>query len=296
MTAIVPTLPGLAVALAILSGYAAYRHGESLRALHLFRRLPGLVRRARNHGRRPGRLAAALLAGTAAWLGTTWPVAGLAVAAATVAGPRVWAAPDAESVITRLEALAAWCRRLADVLASGAGGLEQAIATTATRTPPAALEQPIRDMASRLRSDGLEPALRHFAEELADPNADAVVAALLLRVRAGGRGLVDVLHAQAEALAAEAATRREVEAERAKPRTDARLVLTITAAMVAGLVIVSGDFLAPYSSAGGQLMLALIAAVMGTACWWMYRLSRPQRPGRLLLGSRHTPVSGTGVR
>lgn len=227
------------------------------------------------------RAAAAAAAGVVVLLVTGWPVAALAVAAGIVVGPPLLARRDAQAAIARLDALSSWVRRVADVLASGAGGLEAALATAA-RTPPEAIATQVSALAVRIRTRGLEPALRMFAAEVADPAADEVTAALILRTRAGGRGLVEVLDAKAEALAADAAARRDVEADRAKPRTDTRLVVTITGVVLAGLVAFARDFLEPFSGLLGQLVMAAIVALMGLACWWMHLLSTPRPQLRLL--------------
>lgn len=230
---------------------------------------------------RVARTVAAVLAGGVAWAGTGWPVAGAATAAGVAVRGHLLARRDAQAAIDRLEALASWTRQLANKLASGTGGLEQAIAKAA-RTPPTAIAAPVSALAVRVRTRGPEPALRMFADELADPAADEVTAALILRIRTGGRGLVDVLESKADFLAAAAADRRDVEADRAKPRTDARLVISITAIVLAGLVLFSRDYLDPFTGMVGQLVMAAIITHMGMAYWWMHLLSKHQTKLRLL--------------
>lgn len=228
-----------------------------------------------------GRAVLAAVGAVAAWAGTGWPVLAVAAALAVLAVPEVLAHRTAAQGIARLDALAAFTRRVADVLASGAGGLEHAIAAVA-RSAPEPIAPAVVALAARIGTRGLEPALRVFADELDDPAADEVVAALILRSRAGGRGLLDVLEAQATALAAEAAARRDVEADRAKPRTDTRLVVAITAAMVTALVVFAGPFLDPYDRPLGQIVLAAVTALVALALRWMHTLAREHRPPRLL--------------
>jgi hypothetical protein len=52
----------------------------------------------------------------------------------------------------------------------------------------------------------------------------------------------------------------------------------------AGLVILNRDFLAPYGTVTGQLMLALVAGIYALALWWLARLAAPARAVRLLEG------------
>lgn len=243
---------------------------------------PGRARRLVGWVQGRGRwLMLGLTSGLVALVVTGWPVAAVAVAAAVVWVPPLLSQSDTEVLIARLDALAQWTRRVADILASGAGGLEQAVVNSA-RTCPPAIASEVGALAARARLRGLEPALRLFADELDDPMADRVAAALILRSHAGGRGLVDVLDNLASSIADEVRARRLVEADRAKPRTNTRSIIAITAVVLAGLVVFARDYLDPFSTAGGQLMLAAVAAVFGSALTWMRQLTRPTRAGRFL--------------
>lgn len=230
----------------------------------------------------------AVTAGGVVWWGTGWPVAIILTIAAVLTVPILARGHDARRVIARLDALASWVRRLADVLASGAGGLEQAIATSA-RTAPEALASEIETLAMRLRTRGPEAALRAFAEDVGDEAADEVVLALILRARAGGRGLVDILDSKATALEREVVARRDIEADRAKPRTDVRAILGITALLLTGLVVFAHEFLTPFNDLLGQLVMAGIGGLLGAAGWWMHLLTRTCRPARLLGATSRIP-------
>ena len=225
--------------------------------------------------------AVAVVLGAGAWQATGWPVAGPVVAAAVLGLPRVLAPVEAREAIVRGEAVATWTRRVADLLASGAGGLEQAIRRSAD-TAPDPIAEPVRALARQMRLHGTETALRAFADELADPAADAVVLALLLRVRTGGRGLAELLHAQATTQAEQVRARRQVEADRAKPRTTVRCLLAIVAAMLAGLFACAADYLTPFSTPAGQLVLACLAVFAAAAVVWMHRLTTPPAADRVL--------------
>lgn len=279
---LVLAMPGMLLVLAAATAMAAFR-APTAQPTPVRLRVTRWWRAAHDHVLL-ARVVVGSTAGVGVWILTGWPVLAAATAGGVVVIPLLVAGHGAHAVIERLDALSSWVRRLSDVLASGAGGLESAIASAA-RTPPEAIAGPVSALAVRIRTRGLESALRMFADELADPAADEVVAALILRSRAGGRGLVGVLQAKADALAAEAAARRDVEADRAKPRTDTRLVITITATVLAGLVVFAGDFLAPFGGLLGQLVMAGIVTLMAAACWWMHVLSRARRNPRLFTNS-----------
>ncbi|WHT20214.1 type II secretion system F family protein [Crossiella sp. CA-258035] len=234
-----------------------------------------------------------LLACTAAglvWWGTGWPVAALAAGLAATLLPRVVGQPGNRHLITTLEAVAEWTRRLADLLGTGAGGLEAAIIASA-RTAPAAIAEHVHALAASTRGGGLEPALWTFARELDHAAAHRVVACLILRHRSGGRGLIPILDELARSLRQDVAARRQVEADRAKVRTSVRALLAIITVMTVGLLAASEDYLAPFDSVTGQLWLAVVAGMIGLACAWLAALTRPRpEPGFL----HHTRAPGTG--
>ncbi|RRO17055.1 pilus assembly protein TadB [Saccharopolyspora rhizosphaerae] len=227
-------------------------------------------------------LIASLAAGVT-WWATGWPVATAATVLGVLAVPALLAPRQVHDDIALHEAMATWTRRLSDLLASGAGGLHQAVARSAD-TAPALLAPAVARLAEAMRREGTEPALRAFAAEVSHPAADEVVLALLLRVRAGGRGVVEILQGQAVSLTARAASAREVEADRAKPRTTVRTLIGITTVMILGLVVFARDYLAPISTALGQGVLAVVVAIFAGALWHMHRLSTPRAAARYLRG------------
>lgn len=223
----------------------------------------------------------ALAAGAAvAWV-TGWPVAAPIVAGGVLGLPPVLAPPGSRRALALQDALATWTRRLADLLSAGAGGLEHALVRSA-HTAPEPLTGPVARLVERMRHQGTEPALRAFAGELADPAVDEIVLALLLRTRAGGRGLADVLTAHAHALSAEATSRRGIEADRATSRTTVRCLVGISLVLLAGLVLVAGDYLAPLASMTGQGVLALAALIAAGSLAWMRHLTTSTPPARYL--------------
>lgn len=221
-------------------------------------------------------LLAAAVAGVLGWVSTGWVVAGAAVGLAVVGAPRLRGGAAGRRQLSRLEALEAWTRRLADLLGSGAGGLEQAIgASVRTCPPPIAAE--VSALAGRLRVFGPEAALRGFADDLADigsPAADLVAAALILRVRRGGRGLRPVLEALAADVADLVRARRAIDADRAKPRSNVRVLIAVTAAVLGVTLAFARDYLTPFGTPAGQLMLAVIVAVFAAAIGLLARITR----------------------
>lgn len=229
---------------------------------------PKAPRRARRTISRRTRilLACGLAAGVLGWIVTGWVLALLLGPVAAVGLPMLLTAPDAADRIVRLEAMEEWTRSLAGVLTVGVG-LEQALVAT-LRSTPAPIAGEVNRLVSRLRARWVtEDALRAFADELDDSTGDLIAANLILGARRRGAGLASVLEGLAESVSADVRSRRQVEADRAKPRATARWVTLISASALLVLAV-SGDYVQPYGSPVGQVILVvLLAAYVGTLVW-----------------------------
>ena len=226
--------------------------------------------------------AAGAAAAAVVWLASGWPVGGVLAGLAVIGVPWLLAQfSAANAAVERLEALQEWVRRTSDVLAAG-GGLEQTLIRSA-RTAPEPIQVEVATLAARLQARwSTSRALLAFADDLDDAAGDLVVAALLLGAELRGPGLARVLTDLAHSLSEEVTMRRKVEADRAKPRANARWLLLITVA-AAGLAALNGDYLAPYGTALGQLVLATIAALMVGCLLWMRRLTAAAPAVRFLV-------------
>jgi Flp pilus assembly protein TadB len=233
------------------------------------------------------RIAVAVGVGLVVALVTRWPVGGILAAALvgswhTLFGQQLSASHE----VARIEAIASWTEMLRDTMAAAAG-LEQAITTTAPIAP-----KPIRAeliaMASRIetREVSLAQALPDLADALGDPTADLVVAALSSAAERRARSLGDLLGALAASAREDATMRMRVQASRARVRTAARIVTCVTLAMAGGLVLFKHDFLSPYSSAEGQVVLTVVGCVFAAAFWWLTKMSDVSSPERFLTGLR----------
>lgn len=229
--------------------------------------------------------AVAVVAAVAVWLGSGWPVGGALAGLAVVGVP--WLLRQftfGNAAVERLEALQEWVRRTSDVIAAG-GGLEQTLIRSA-RTAPEPIAVEVATLAARLQARWpTSRALLAFADDLDDAAGDLVVAALLLGAELRGPGLARVLTELARSLSDDVTMRRKIEADRAKPRANARWLLMITfgACAVAAL---NGNYVAPYGSAVGQLVLAAIAAMIIACLLWMRRLTQPAPSPRFLVDTR----------
>nr|MDT0661197.1 type II secretion system F family protein [Micromonospora sp. DSM 115978] len=226
-------------------------------------------------------LAFAALAGALAFLLTGLPMVGLLVAIAVPGAPWLFNVGKAEQrAIARIEAVGEWTRRLKDVSGTGQG-LQQAIIGTVA-TAPEEIEPEVRALAARLQAGWLgRSALLAFADEIGDPVCDQVVAALILHITDRGERLGDVLAAIATAAAAEVATRREVEAKRTQPRFAVRFLTGMTL-LVLGYGLVSPDYMRPYGTPVGQIVLVVLGAAFVALLVWVRAMSLPPTPNRFL--------------
>jgi Flp pilus assembly protein TadB len=249
-------------------------------------RRPGLAQRwARLTPRTRVLLVVGLTTGTVLALLTGWLIALVLVPLAVVGLPALLAAPPAAARINKLEALEEWTRSLSGVLTVGVG-LEEALIAT-LRSTPTAIRPEVGTLVARLRArTGTEVALRAFADDLDDTTGDLVAAYLILGARRRGQGLASVLTSLAESVADDVRARRAIEADRAKPRTTARWVTIITVSALAVLTL-TGDYIAPYGTPVGQVVLAtLLAAYVGLLIWLR----------RMAAGNELPRFLGTGAR
>jgi Flp pilus assembly protein TadB len=234
-----------------------------------------------NRIRRQATLGAAAGLGALTWLASGWPIAGIIVTLAIPGVPWLIAAGSAErKALVRLEAVEAWTRRLSDIVANGTG-LQAAIVATAA-TAPQPIAAAVRDLAAQLQAGTpTSAALRRFADALDDYTSDQVVAPLMLHAADRGDGLSHVLTDISRSIAAEIEMRATVDAKRAGPRFAVRFLTGMTVALL-GFGALNPTYLQPYGTAGGQLILALLAGFYIALMVWVRRLSLPPRLPRLL--------------
>jgi Flp pilus assembly protein TadB len=225
--------------------------------------------------------AVAVLAGLLAIVATGWLVAGAGVALLVVSWRGLSGAAGERLALARLEGLATWTESLRDTIA-GAVGLEQAIPASLRAAAPS-LREPLSVLVDRLHTRvPMAEALRRFADDLSDPGADLIIAALIINSRLRGPGLRDLLGALSKSVREELDVRRNVYAERRSTRRSAQIVVGISVGLALGLGIFDRGYVQIYSTATGQFVLALVAALYAAGIVWMRSLARFQAPERLL--------------
>jgi Flp pilus assembly protein TadB len=264
--------------------------GLALILLELVRRDPGTCAPPRSAIRiRIGplsrkRLLIAACAGLATLAVTRWPVAMIAAALAVLFLPRITSTRAAQRRAAALEGLEQWTRRLCDML-TASRGLEEALEASA-RQAPAAIGPAVGALSRRLatRAD-TEAALRAFAADLGDPAGDRIAAALIIATGRRGGAVRDVLNALAAMLARDVAARREVEADRAQHRTTVKW-LTLFVLGFTAFAAANRSYSAPYGTAAGQVVMALVVALYTGGLLWLHHLGSIPVAGRFLAEDR----------
>ncbi|GIL29077.1 type II secretion system F family protein [Actinocatenispora comari] len=242
-------------------------------------------------GQRWRQIVGALAGGVLGFAATGWP------AVAVLAAAGVWwlpamLGPDrvGKTRQRRAEAIAGWADGLRDVL-SAAAGLQQALLTTAG-TAPADIRPHIQQLAARIRAgQPPEAALRRLAADLNDPAADLVAAALIQASQHQARQLGPLLGRLADTARAHAAAAQRVATARAASRTTLRI---ITGTVVGGFVLLLSadqEFLTPYQSGAGQLVLLAVGAMFSAGLAWIRRLGAAEEPPHTLNLHNHASTT-----
>lgn len=223
---------------------------------------------------------AGLAGGIALWVISGWIITLVAVPAAAIGIPILLGKGAEPQNIERLEAIETWTRSLSGLIVSGAG-LEQAIMVSLSSTPT-----PLRDQVTRLVARinarwSIQDALQGFADDLADPTGDLVVAHLQLAASERGPGLANALDDLAQDVFDEVKARRQIEADRAKPRQNVRLITYITLGVLA-LLPLGGQFFTPYGTPIGQLLLTIWLVVYVAVLVWLKQFSNGRPTPRIL--------------
>jgi len=229
--------------------------------------------------------AAALAAGAVALAVTGWLVAGIGVALLVFAWRGLSGAAGERKALAQLEALATWTESLRDTIA-GAVGLEQAIPASLRVAAPV-IKEPLTALVERLHIRVPMPdALLRFADDLDDPGADLIIAALVINARLRGPGLRDLLGSLSASVREELDMRRKVTAERRSIRRSVQIVVGVSVGMTLALALLDHAFLAPYDGVVGQVVLAVVVGIYALGIFWLRRLARFEVPQRLLTTAR----------
>lgn len=217
--------------------------------------------------------------GLAAWSVTGWPVAAVIAVLAVIAARRLFGNRVARDAgIAKTEAVAAWTEMVRDAIGAAAG-LEEALTATASIAPEP-LRPAVATLVARLQREPLASSLVAFGNEVKHPSADLVVAALTIAARMEASDLTGLLTRLADAIRGDARMRIRVEVGRARIRTATKVIVGVVAATVVLLTAFNRGYLAAYDTFGGQLVLAVVAAIFAGGGVLLDRMAALQIPDR----------------
>lgn len=228
-------------------------------------------------------LLAALIGGFVVAALTGWLIMIVVLPAVAWVLPLILSPPKDRDVVL-LEALDRWVRSLSASLPTGKS-VPDAIRLSG-RTAPDAIAEPLGGLITRLnnRWDSRD-ALMRFADDLDSPDADTVIAALILAANRGANGAAATLSELADSIQSQLKGRREIATERAKPYIVVRQVTVITAITLGTALIFAHTFFQPYGTPIGQLILAVLIALYLGSLLLMRRRATPQKRQRILIGA-----------
>lgn len=231
--------------------------------------------------RHAGLVLAAIVLGGLLWLITGYFVTLPALPALALLLPYIVPRSSDKAPIERLNALEEWTRSLSAVLGAQAS-LEQAIiASRSSVAEP--IKREVSRLVARLQAGvPISSALESFADDLDDPTGDVLTGSLLLGSFRRGPGLAKVLDGAAEMISDDVAARREIEADRAKPRANARIITIIAVLVLLLMFVANPAYVEPYQTGIGQLILTVLTAVFLASLWWMNMASRTPKGRRIL--------------
>lgn len=223
-----------------------------------------------------------LVVGVLIFINTGWYVMLIAGPVAGILLPLFLGKGDVDKTTARLEGLETWSRSLSGLTMAGAGGLEQTLIAS-LQSAPESIRPHVTSLVNRLNSRWpTRQALEAFASDLDDPTGDLIVMNLLLKEKHRGPGLAPALDDLATIIGEEVKVRRQIEADRAKPRTHIRVVVFATLGILLALPFL-GTYTANYSTPFGQILLAVWLILFGVLLTWMRSIASQEPQPRLLV-------------
>ena len=179
-----------------------------------------------------------------------------------------------------VEAIASWTENLRDVI-TASSGLQEAVITTA-QFPPQIMRKEVQRLAASLRYQPLEVSLREFADEIAHPTCDFVVAALIIAAKNQARDIAQLLSHLSDCARSECDLYMRIWVSRARSRTAVRIVTGAVIFFFVGMLLFSSAYLAPFFSLQGVVVLVSIGLIFGLSLQWMSRIAQIDLPQRFL--------------
>ena len=214
---------------------------------------------------------AAICGAAMALLLTGLPALSLAAAAGGVFAVRLLVAARVHAIrVERQDAVLEAVRMLRQLLETGAGTVQQAIAVLAERGP-VPLRREFRLIAAT--SLGRRQAWAAARDRVAEPLFDMLAAAVLIQGPGGGE--LAPMFAELEATVTSAQeVEREAEALQVQARSAAAIIVSLPVVFLLVLSTFRSPYLDAFHAVPGEAFLVAMLAVMAASYFWMRRLLR----------------------
>ena len=191
------------------------------------------------------------------------------------------------TVEAKTVALATWLEQLRDTVAVSSG-LEQALVATSA-VGPEAIAPELQRLSARLAYQDPVMSLRLFADELDTSLGDFLVSALTMAIRHQARDLSGLLTQLAESAHEQHRASVRVWVGRARTRSSVRIIVSAVVIFVLGLLVLNYQYLQPYSTGEGQVVLVGVVCIFAFAFIQLQRLADSDHEHRFV--SSTTQVS-----
>lgn len=246
--------------------------------------------------RRDIKLAAIAALAIVVFVTTRWPVTLVAVPAILLLVPWLLRNQNAGG-IERTAAVETWVRGLRSLLQGGSENTLEGALQASLAAAPDPIRPEISALVTRMRARwSTERALAQFADDLDDPTADTVAAALMLAARRRGYGLSDVLAGLSDSVGDEVRARRKIESDRALPRTAAITLTYGTLALAVAMKVFRPETLAPYGTPVGQIVLLVIIGGYIATLFMLRRITTARDRPRLYPVAAPSATGGLRAR
>jgi len=219
-----------------------------------------------------------VVVGAALFLVTGWLVLGLAGFAAGVTAQVLWRS-SGESVAVyadRTEAIAGWFETINGRITAGQP-LTSSIVFAANQASVGPISEPMKRFVATVNAGlSIDRAMKDLADDLEHGIATSGIFILRRAMDSSGAAISAAVAAQAESARERVASLVRIEAERAKARTTVRTAVGLITGFTFVVIVWFRAFLEPYSSVGGQIILAVCLAVMAGLLYWVWSAGKLQ--------------------
>lgn len=208
----------------------------------------------------------------------------LVVPVAIIGLPILVRRSPATSDVERLSDLEVWLRGMSGTLVGGALGIEDSLRASVPAAPISLRPGLTRLMARLGAGQSTDRALRAWADDMNDATFDQVAACFLLEAERRGGALSAVLCELADTVAEQTTALRQIEADRAAPRSTARYATIISLVLLIGLAL-TGSIVTWYTTPLGQVAAVVFASAWTACLLWMRKIGAGKPIPRFLPAS-----------